>query len=297
MEDIKFYCRQLDCEIEVEADDGVSTEYIRRCSDMIENMSDTLRDEICEAAKRFCLAFLANEKDAVGDGFQPTEPYHRITKDTPARELLALVQLDRMMIGEPADERQLYFRLSGSCDWEIEHGIEADVLDGQLFYLGDYEGVDADSDYYRTGTGRQWNYALTDEQITAPILARLGEIADLRGFGGVSDAEIDEAEQKLRLLFPREYRAVLHKYGSIRFGTHEWAGLGPDAARNVVRMTEAGRVQNANLPAKLFVLENTGTDGNLICANDIGDVFQVRQDGFRQIYRSVLEYLEQCLKE
>lgn len=291
----KFFCGRLGYTIEIEAE-GVSEEYVRRCAETAENMSDALYHEICEAAKRYCLAFLRTEKDAQGEDFAVTEPYHRVTKDTPAEAVMQMCQFDTLYIDEIEDERQLYFTLGGNCDWEIEHGLEADILGGALFYLGGFEQVRADSDYYRTGIGRQWNYALTEEQITADILARLEQIDGLESSGGVSEEEIDAAEQELQLLFPPEYRAILRKYGSIGFFAHEWTGLGFDGEGNVITVTQRERELSAGLAEKLFVLENAGIDGIIIAANEFGDVFQVQYDSCKQIHDSILEYLEHCLR-
>lgn len=291
----KFFCAKLGYEVEVEAE-GVSEDYVRRCVSQIENMSDELYNAIREAAKRYCLAFLRTEKDNLGEDFVIEEDYQRVTKDTPAEDIMKMCQFDTLYIGEMEDESRLCFRLGGNCDWEIEHGIEADVLDGQLFYLGGFEQVDADSEYYRTGLGKQWNYALTFAQITADILARLAEIDGLECSGGVSEEEIDKAEQTLQLLFPAEYRAILLKYGSIGFFAHEWTGLGFDGEGNVINMTQRERELNAGLAEKLFVLENAGIDGIIIAANEFGDVFQVQHDSCKQIHDSILEYLECCLR-
>lgn len=290
-----LFCEKLGYEIEVEAE-GVSEDYVQRCAALVEHMTDALYGEICEAAKRFCLAFLRTEKDAQGEDFAVTEEYHRVTKDTPAEDVMQMCQFDSLYIDEIEDERQLYFTLGGNCDWEIEHGLEADVLDGKLFYLGGYEQISADSEYYRTGIGKQWNYALTGEQITADILARLEKIDGLECSGGVSEEEIDAAEQALQLLFPPEYRAILRKYGSIGFFAHEWTGLGFDGECNVITMTQRGRELSEGLAEKFFVLENAGIDGIIMAANEFGEVFQVQHDKCKQLYDSILEYLEQCLR-
>ena len=295
----KYFSERFQCELDVSAEinENISEEYVQRCVDAVEGFSDAMLDEICEAAKRYCLAFIRVEKDAQGDEYQVSEPYQSVTKDTPARELLHLVSFHSLVIDEIENEDLLYFRLSGGCDWEIEYGIEADFLDNQLFYLGSFEHVEADDDYYSSGKGMQWNYALTDEQITAPILAALGEIADLGSSGGVSDAEIDEAERTLQLLFPKEYRAILRRYGSIDFFAHEWTGLGFDGYLNVVNMTQRERELNEALAEKLFVLEDAGIDGIIIVANEMGDVFQVQFDSCKQIHDSILAYLQWCLRD
>lgn len=291
-----FTCGKLGYDIELEAE-NVSEDYVRRCADVIENMSDELYRAVCEAAKRYCLWFIAEEKDAMGDTFEKTEQYHKIKADTPAEELLPLFTFGTLYIGETEDENELFFTLGGGCEWEIEHGIEAAFKDGTLAYLGSYEGVTADGlDYYIDEEGWEWNHALTFEELTAGIIAKISSIADLGKQEGVSEAQIAEAEQTLKLMFPKEYRAILLHFGRIRFHGHTWTGLCSDGEENVTEATQQARKMYEKLPEKLFVLENTGSNG-IICANEYGDVFLVQNEAFKKIHGSISEYLEHCLRE
>ena len=155
-----FFCAKLDSEIRIEAEE-VHEAYIRRCADLIGNMSDAMLDELCEAAKQYCLWFIEQEKEAMGDEFTEEEAYHKITPDTPARELLPMFTFRTMYIREPQDDIRMFFTLGGGCDWEIEHGIEAAFRDGKLAYLGSYDGVTASGlDYYIDDEGAEWNFAL-----------------------------------------------------------------------------------------------------------------------------------------
>ncbi len=294
----KFFCAKLGYEVEVEADGVVSEDYVRRCAAQIENMSDELYNAIREAAKRYCLAFLRREKDNLGEDFVIEEDYQRVTKDTPAEDIMKMCQFDTLYIGEMEDESQIYFTLGGNCDWEIEHGLETGIQDGKLVYLGSFDDVStpAQLSYYTEDNGRQWNYALTFEELTADIIAKIEGIEDLDRLEGVSEAEIDKAEQELQLLFPDEYRAILLKYGSISFGSHEWTGLGFAGEGNVIEMTQRERELNKELAGKLFVLENAGIDGIIIAANEFGDVFQYQGGESKKIHGSILEYLEWCLQ-
>ena len=47
------------------------------------------------------------------------------------------------------------FQLSGNCGWEEEHGIEIDILDGKLVYLGEYVGESP----WRDHSKESWNCA------------------------------------------------------------------------------------------------------------------------------------------
>ena len=294
----KFFCEKLGYEVELEAANVVSEDYVRRCAAQVENMSDALYDALREAAKRYCLAFLRTEKDSLGEDFEITEEYHKVTKDTPAEDIMKMCRFDTLYIDETEDESQIYFTLSGDCDWEIEHGLESGIQDGTLMYLGGFDDVSTLDrlSYYTEDKGRLWNYALTFEDLTAGIIEKIEGIEDLDKLEGVSEEEIDKAEEELKLLFPEEYRAILLKYGSISFGSHEWTGLGFEGEGNVVSMTQREREVNEALPAKLFVLENAGIDGIVIAANEFGDVFRYQGGESKKIHGSILEYLEWCLQ-
>ena len=74
------------------------------------------------------------------------------------------VRIGELLIDEPEQEGKLYFRFSGGCDWEIEHGFEAAFQDGRLVYVGAYEQVTPSRlGYYINKQGREWNYAISEK--------------------------------------------------------------------------------------------------------------------------------------
>lgn len=159
----KYFSRRFERELDVSVDLNatVSDEYIERCVDAVENFSDDTVTELCEAAKRYCLAFFELCKEdgdeAFADGLPP------VTADTPAREMMQYFDLGELSIDEPKDEGQLYFRFSGSCDWEIEHGFEAVFQNGRLVYAGSFEDVSPSRlGYFIEKQGREFNYAIKD---------------------------------------------------------------------------------------------------------------------------------------
>lgn len=161
----KYFSKRFERELEVSValDDNVSDEYVERCVDTVESFSDEMMDTICEAAKRYCLAFIALCKEDVSDeefDYDEFELPH-VTENTSAREMLQYFGISTLSCDEPENENDLYFRLSGGCDWEIEHGFEAAFCNGRLVYLGSFEDVSPSRlDYYVTNKGREWNYAL-----------------------------------------------------------------------------------------------------------------------------------------
>ena len=56
----------------------------------------------------------------------------------------------------PADPSRIGYQLACNCDWEEEHGMEIDVLDGKLVYLCEYGGESP----WDNHTDEEWNYAL-----------------------------------------------------------------------------------------------------------------------------------------
>ncbi len=47
------------------------------------------------------------------------------------------------------------YQLSGNCDWEEDHGIEIEILDGKLVYLSEYSGGSSWVDH----SEKSWNSA------------------------------------------------------------------------------------------------------------------------------------------
>lgn len=163
----KYFSKRFDCEMTVAVDleAAVSDEYISRCADAAENFSEETIAELCEAAKRYALAFIREYREDMGDDFSfEEEELPEITEDTPASEMMQYFRLGELIIDEPEQEGQLYFRFSGGCDWEIEHGFEAAFQDGKLVYVGSFDDVKPYRlDYYVNDKGREWNYAIKGE--------------------------------------------------------------------------------------------------------------------------------------
>ena len=163
----KYYSKRFDQEMEVAValDAKVSDEYISRCVDTVESFSGKTITELCEAAKRYTLEFIELLKEDAGEDFSfEDEDLPVITEDTPAGEMMQYVQIGELLIDEPEQEGQLYFRFSGGCDWEIEHGFEAAFQDGRLVYAGAYEQVTPSRlGYYINKQGREWNYAISEK--------------------------------------------------------------------------------------------------------------------------------------
>ena len=162
-----YFSKRFDCGMTVSSDldNSVSDEYIERCVDAAELFSDEMINTINEAAKRYALAFIEEIKEETGEDFSfEDEDLPEITEDTPASEMPEYFHFNELSADKPEHENQLYFRLSGGCDWESEHGLEAAFCDGKLINLGSFEQATPHRvDYFISGKGREWNYAIKGE--------------------------------------------------------------------------------------------------------------------------------------
>ena len=148
----RAYCRLCDKEIEVDLYDDVPIEYAEKCVEAMNAMPEELVDDICRAAKRYCLEFL----DAVGgaelNDIKPTVP---VDENTPVREMLKCFEVGTLIVSAPQDPARTGYQLSGNCDWEEEHGIEIVILDDKLVYLGEFTGESPWEDHAE----ESWNAA------------------------------------------------------------------------------------------------------------------------------------------
>ena len=110
--------------------------------------------------------------------------------------------------------------------------------------------------------------------------------------GTVSQDEINNAEEKLKLHFTEEYKIYLSNYGAISFGTHEITGLGVSGYLNVVTATEKERNLGGNFPNDCILLENNAIDGILTIMDENGIVYSFDGTKKRQIASSFNNFLK-----
>ena len=147
----KVYCKQWDKEILVMLfDEAVTLEYAERCAEAMNKMPDELLDAICRAAKLYCNDY----RDAIGDDLadEMTVP---IYEDTPPAEILKCFAPTVLSVEDPEDPARIGYQLECECDWEIEHGMEIDILDDKLVFLSEYSGDSPWGDH----SDEDWNYA------------------------------------------------------------------------------------------------------------------------------------------
>ena len=132
----KFYSSFFKKEVEIYIKEGATVEYAEKCVEDFENMSVELIDKICRASKAYCLDFM----DMVGEEEIMEEMTVPIYPDTDPREILKCITPVSFSVDEPQDESKIGWQIECNCDWEIEHGMEIDVLDGKLVYLSSFNG-------------------------------------------------------------------------------------------------------------------------------------------------------------
>lgn len=105
-----------------------------------------------------------------------------------------------------------------------------------------------------------------DERIIK-MIDNYGEEADF--FGEVSEEYINNAEEKLRVKFPRSYRNFIKKYGSGGICGVELEGVQGNLGTSVVYATE--RWRKLGLGMNLIVLEDSGEFARCMYCADIND--------------------------
>ena len=149
----KMYCRLWDKEIPVMLfEDEVTLEYAEKCAEAMNNMSPQLLDEICRAAKMYCIEFCEEISDEWREELDLAVP---VDEDTPPELMLKCFSPTGMEVDTPEDPLKIGYQLECSCDWEEEHGMEIDILDGKLVYLGSFNAEGPWEDH----SDEEWNYA------------------------------------------------------------------------------------------------------------------------------------------
>ena len=128
------------------------------------------------------------------------------------------------------------------------------------------------------------------------IVDKILAISGLLSLGGCSDEQIKEAEEKLGLVFPAEYKDYVKQFGAISFTGTEWTGLNAVGYLNVITETLTEKERYDSFPEKHFVLENLGIDGILVICDEEGKVFSFNGDKESLLTQSISEYLDQCIE-
>ncbi|WP_031555834.1 SMI1/KNR4 family protein [Oribacterium sp. FC2011] len=126
------------------------------------------------------------------------------------------------------------------------------------------------------------------------IIDLISGIKGLKSIGGCTKEEIKDAQNKLGIQFPEDYKEYLSTYGAIRFNGVELCGLNIDGYLNVIEATEQEKEVNKFFPKNMFVIEDLGIDAKLIIGDEKGNIYLLQRDKKRLICSSFSEYVEKC---
>lgn len=138
----KMYWKLFDREIEVLINDA-DEDYAQRCADYLDNLPEELLDRLRRATLLYAQDFYEMTEERELKKFSKMKP----------KKILNYVRPSLLLIEKPEDDR-IAFHIEMNCDWEIEHGLEWSILDGQAMYVGDFEGVSPWNDFMDS----DWNY-------------------------------------------------------------------------------------------------------------------------------------------
>ncbi|MCM1505528.1 MAG: hypothetical protein NC177_00110 [Ruminococcus flavefaciens] len=145
----KLYSEIFNTEIEVMIKDGASVEYAQKCAEHFNSLNSKMVETICKGAKAYCLDFME-----IAD--EDWEEYLTIpiNADTPPLEMLKCFRPNTLIIEKTEDLNKIGYQLECSCEWEIEHGMEIDILDDKVVYLSSFNGYSP----WRKYNDNQYNY-------------------------------------------------------------------------------------------------------------------------------------------
>ena len=124
------------------------------------------------------------------------------------------------------------------------------------------------------------------------VIDALNEKSSLLVGKGSSPEQITQTEQELGLSFSEEYREYLSAYGIAAFDGHELTGITKSERLSVVSATLEARKKYSELPADLYVIEETGVEEIVILQDSTGAVYRCAPNAKRRkICASLSEYL------
>ena len=118
------------------------------------------------------------------------------------------------------------------------------------------------------------------------------ELPDLITGKGVSDEEINKAEEELGLVFASDYRAYLKEFGAIMYDGRSLTGISKSKQLDVVDVTKTQRQYNAEVPKNYYVIEELDVDGIVIWQSDKGEIYRTSlNSGITKVGDSLTEFI------
>lgn len=122
-------------------DDALS--YTQKCAAYLNELSESLVKELCEASIRYCNSFL----DAIGE---PTKQFKK------AEDVLKHIYPSMLIVPFPEGVDDPVIHMELNCSWEGEHGMEWVIRGNKVLYVGAFNGEDPLGDF---SPKQEWNYA------------------------------------------------------------------------------------------------------------------------------------------
>lgn len=125
----------------------------------------------------------------------------------------------------------------------------------------------------------------------ANFVEKLKKFEDFTQLGGVSKAEIEDAEKQLGLKFAKDYKEYLQECGAATANAHEFTGLCDSKRLDVVLVTEKLRRQDKFFDSA-YVIEDTNMDGVIVWQTSKGEIYESQGNNVEEIAKSLAEYFE-----
>ncbi len=125
-------------------EDSANIDYISKCAQFINNLSDEVIDKLCESSIRYCNSFL----ECIGE---PTKSF------VSSRDIIPLTYPSVLIIPySESDNNEPILHMELNCEWEPEHGMEWIVRKSEVLYVGAFQGENPWGDF---SDKESWNYA------------------------------------------------------------------------------------------------------------------------------------------
>ncbi|TVV43150.1 hypothetical protein [Thalassolituus sp. C2-1] len=124
-------------------EDSADIEYATKCAEYLNNLSEEIIRNICEASIRYCNSFL----DAI---CEPTIEFNNY------KDVLPKIYPSTLLIPDPENGDEPIVHMELNCEWEPEHGMEWIVRGKEVLYVGAFNGTYPWAEISKSDS---WNYA------------------------------------------------------------------------------------------------------------------------------------------
>ena len=125
------------------------------------------------------------------------------------------------------------------------------------------------------------------------IIQTINNLENMRFIKPASIEQIIEAEKELGVNFADDYIKYVKKYGVISAKGIELTGVTNYKRLSIVFITKKERNINPNIPANMYVIENTAIDSLITLQDETGKVYTVTPNKTPKLsYNSLSEYIE-----